>query len=256
MPARETDANYYIRRLETRLPDSEGQPLITPLVNDFTVVSDYHYFNDVAERVKVAYEVDVDVPTLPGLEPDPISPEELERKKHNAVAAARSREGAGAVMQVIVSTFNEDTSRALYRLQRRGDFIPVIETDTPDSLYARVGDYVEDLFTASALARVVPSSVTRKSGEADLRSSFLQKKPEVVLPLASLTGRNNARLRGVWLNQLERTTQGFRYMPLDAKRELEQYVASRPEEFMMRPDMHKILASIHRKNTGKFRRTA
>ena len=255
MPARESEAHYYIRKLEDILPDSSGRPLSTPLLNDFTVVDDYRYFNDVAQRVKEAYEIDSDSPPIPGLEPDPISPEELKKKQHNAIAATRSRVGAGAIMQVIVTTFNEDTSRSLYRFQRIGEFIPVIETDEPNSLYLRGGDYVDDLFQAATLERVVPSKWTREKGEKDLKVAFEQKKSEAVLPLSILTGRNNARLREVWLQQLETTTQGYRYLPSSAKKELGQYILSRPDQYLLRPDMYKLLAGIHRKNSGRYRRT-
>lgn len=256
MPAHESNAGYYLRKLGERLPDSMGEPLATPLLNDFTINSDFSYFRDIEERVKAAYAIDPNVPTLPGLEPKPIDPEEMARKQHRAVAATRSERGAGAVMQVIVTTFNEDTSRSLYRFQKHGEMIPVAEEDTPGSLYNRVSDYVDDLFVAAALARVVPSAYTRQRGERDLRTGFELRKDEAVLPLATFTGRNNARLRNVWLRQLEVTTQGYRYLPAAAKKELLEYIESRPQEYVFKPDMHSVLASLHRKNTKRFRKSA
>lgn len=256
MPAGETDAHYYLRKLGDRLPSSSGEPLTTPLVNDFAIQSDFSYFKDIANRVKVAYDIDPNEPTLPGLEPEPIDPQELARKQQRAVAATRSKVGAGAVMQVIVTTFNEDTSRSLYRFQRSGDLVPVLSDDTADSLYMRVGDYVDDIFAAAAIARVVPSRFTRERGERDLRAGFQQRVDEAVLPLSTFAARNNARLRGVWLRQLEVTSQGFRYLPTAAKRELSEYIKSRPAEYTFKPDMHSILAGLHRKNTKRFRKTA
>ncbi len=256
MPARETNEHYYVRRLEAHLPDSVGEPLVTPTVNDFPIVSDSSYFGDIAERVKAAYELDLDKPTLPGLEPESINPIELRRKQNAAVAIARQREGAGAVMQVIVTTFNQDTSGALWWYQKHGELIPVLEDDTPDNLYTRTLDHVDQLFVAAALARVVPSQTTREKGEAGLKEKFKAREDEAVFPLSTFVCRNSARMREVWLEQLEVTTKGYKYLPTAAKKELLAYIEQRPDKFMMKPDMHSVLASLHPKNTGRFRKRA
>lgn len=252
MPAGITDANYYVHQLEARLPNGNfGEPLTTPLLNDFTIVSDRAFFTDVAKRIKLAYEIDPNTPTLPGLEPERPTEEELALKQQRGVAASRSRKGAGAVMMVMVATFNEDTARSTYRYQATGNLVPVDPEDAPDSLYARTRDLVEDIFVAAALARLVPSEWTRKRGERQLLDAYDAKKSEAVLPLATFAGRNNARIRNVWLRQLEQTSQGFRYMPTSVKKELTDYINNRPEQYWQTPDLHSQLAGLHRKNTGR-----
>jgi hypothetical protein len=256
MPARESDAHYYLRRLECVLPSSVGDPLIPPVINDLSIRSDYGFFNDVAERVKAAYELNPDEPTLPGLEPNPIDPRELAEKQRRAVAAARSRKSADALLQIMVTTFNEDTARSTYRYLKLGDFIPVNPDDTPDSLFVRSADYVEDIFVAVALRRVVPSSHTRDKGERVLRAAFAARESETVLPLTTYAARNNARLRGVWLAQLELTSQGLRFIPSAARIEFNEYMNSRPLTYLEKPNLHSLIAGLHRRNTGRHARSA
>lgn len=255
MPAGESDVHYYLRNLNHALPNSEGAPLATPNLNDLTLRSDIAFFRDIAERVRLSCSPNLDAPALPGLERE-ISDEEIARKQRGALAAARTNRGAGAVMQVMVATYNEDTARSLYRFQKKDDFIPIDPDDTPDSLYARSRDYVEDIFTAAAIARVVPSAYTRSRAEKELLTRFDDRDSEVVLPLATAAARNNARLRGVWLGQLERISEGLRYINAPTRKEFDDYVNSRPAEYTATPDLYKLIADIHRKNTGKYRRAS
>ena len=80
MPAGEAPANYYLRLLDRRLPNEQGEPLTTPLMGDFRVDNISGYFSDIAKRVRLAYEIDETAPHLPGLEPLPPTPEEIAKK--------------------------------------------------------------------------------------------------------------------------------------------------------------------------------
>ena len=253
MPAGESDAHYYLRSIHNALPSSEGVPLTTPNLNDLTLSSDIAFFKDIAERVRLSCTPNPDTPALPGMERQ-VSDDEIAKKQRGALAAARVDRGAGAIMQVMITTYNEDTSRSLYRLQKNGMFIPVDTDYTTDSIYNRSRDYIEDIFTAAAIARVVPSAYTRRRAEKELLARFDDRDSAVVLPLATAAARNNSRLRGVWLNQLERISEGLRYINVPTRNEFDAYLDSRPKEYVFTPDLYKIIADMHRKNTGKYRR--
>ncbi len=235
MPATETDSHYVTRLLFDRLPDNEGNPLLVADERDITIVNDGRFFEDVASRARGKSGQEA----LPGLE---IDPEAIKRKEQQGVAVARTGKGVMYLERIMMSTYAEDTCRSLFRLARSGTFIPIDEDDTSDSLYLRTGDYVENLFAAAALARIPLSKYTRDKGVSELTKRYNDREQSTVLDLAVLTGRNNARLRGMWLNQLATTTKGFRYLPKPAKDMFTNYAVTRPAAYMQTPDLLQLVA--------------
>lgn len=223
-----------------RLPDGDGDPLVIMDERDLTIVYDGAFYGRVGvnARERMA-EKQAAKPPLPGME---LTEDDINRKARRTIAAVRTDKGDTFLKRIMVSAFDADTCRSLFRYASTGILIPISEGDTPESLFLRGTDYMERMFAAAALARIPLSGYTRDKGTAELAVRFSNREPQTVMDIATLTGRNNTRLLGMWLKQLVTTTKGFEYIRKDLKKEFTEYAVGRPIEYMKRPDLLQLVA--------------
>lgn len=240
------DAAYVNSLLFQRLPNNVGPPLRATFDRDLTIVSDKRYYETVAQNT---HGTGMDVP-LPGLELDDAL---VRRKEQVGVAVARKLNGVMFLNQVMEATYEGDTARSLFRNVKTGSFIPIDTDDTPDSLFARTGDYVEKIFIAAGIERIPLSKTRRDKGVAELTTRFQDRDTAVVLDLTTLAGRNSARLRTMWLGQFSTTTRGFRYLSKADKNAFLLYAAHRPAEYIETPDLFKLVAARRQRHRSNSR---
>lgn len=233
----QTDAQYVTEKLFERLPDNEGRPLLAMDDRDITIVNQAAFFEAVAIRAEGK-----DQEQLPGFEPDP---ETVKRNRQIGVAVARTGKGVMYLERVMTTTYNEDTCRSLFRFANSdgAKFIPVDPDDTPNSLYLRTTDNVEALFSAAQYERIPLSAHRREHGITELRKRFEDRDKKTVLDMSVLAGRNNARMRDLWVKQLVDATKGTYTLPLPARQAFDQYAITRPIEYMQSPDVIKVVAN-------------
>jgi hypothetical protein len=247
----EVDAFYVVEQLQRRLPTPEGRPLMALQDRDITIVSPRHFFDAVALAAEgTADEVQ---PHLPGLE---VAPEVIASKRRAGVAVARREKGIMYLERAMTATYGEDTCRSLYRfaVSDGETFIPVDPNDTPDSLFTRSTDYLDTLFEGATLERIPLSKYRRERGVTELQKRFADRDKRTVLDLATLAGRNNARMRGMWVGQLLDATKGTHKLPAAVRDEFMQYALSRPEAYFDKPDLVAIVANaVHKRRTTSGR---
>ena len=248
----ETDAFYVVEQLQRRLPTAEGRPLMALQDRDITIVSPRHFFNAVALAAEGT--PDETQPHLPGLE---VAPEVIANKRRAGVAVARREKGIMYLERAMTATYGEDTCRSLYRFAASDGetFIPVDEADTPGSLFTRSTDYLDTLFEGATIERIPLSKFRRDRGVTELQKRFADRDKRTVLDLATLAGRNNARMRGMWIGQLLDATKGTHKLPAGVRDEFMQYALARPEAYFDKPDLISLVASaVHGRRVANGRR--
>ncbi len=248
----EANATYVTEKLMARLPTPEGSPLMALQDRDITIVSPRHFFNAVA--LAAEGKPDETQPHLPGLEVDP---EVIASKRRAGVAVARREKGVMYLERAMTATYGEDTCRSLYRfaISDGSVFIPVDVADTPDSLFTRSTDYLDTLFEGAHLERIPLSKYRRDNGIRELQKRFEDRDRKTVLDLATLAGRNNARMRGVWIGQLLDATKGTHKLPAAVRDEFMQYALTRPEAYFDKPDLISLVANaIHKRRADSGKR--
>ena len=248
----EIDAAYVTERLLARLPTPEGRPLMAMQDRDITIVSPRHFFNAVALAAEGT--PDETQPHLPGMEVDP---EVIASKRRAGVAVARREKGVMYLERAMTATYGEDTCRSLFRFAARNGsvFIPVDTADTPDSLFTRSTDYLDTLFEGAHLERIPLSKYRRDRGIQELQKRFEDRHTKTVLDLATLAGRNNARMRGLWIGQLLDATKGTHKLPAAVRNEFMEYALSRPDAYFDKPDLVALVASaVHQRRAKSGRR--
>ena len=224
-------------KLSRHLEDPSKGPILTNNEEDLVITDDEMFF-DAVTRSFTPRNV------LQRIKEGEFTRQEVARRSRAGRAIERGRKADMYAERVMTATHAADTCRSLYRIATGGDLVPVEVDDTIETITHRVGDYVDDLLVGGRETRLLRNAAMQRITDK-MRAKF-DTDLGAQFQFTVLAGKNTTKKIHFWLERLHDVSRGFERVTPETRNKIIGYLATRPPEYMQKPDVLQLIADKKR----------